>query len=511
MNQMFKNARHSTHTNKDDDEMAEQLLTQYANYWVTYGEVRRGNIETNNEEAFSIPEMIALCCATAYDPKRFDASKLKMTWEPTPNESLTLSTIPMSYDTYVQWMLPSKWWHMNWPEEVVRYLVWRQGNVMIVKGKHKVVSSSGNMSGMTVQSTVKAQEKPPGVDRRSSIMFADLLFWIQTSQTLRQMGFVELDPLGKHDDEERLERFLRESIAVEFMNEFEREGRNMVLMSLFPIGAYQRHRRFYPTSANYYSELNVLEDSLPEKERQHAQYQMRGEVLMVENQIKHYEEVLKRHEVEYAAFLKRHKKTPPSERPQSFTDEKGLIVSAESIEQRKQRLTDSSNEVWFVLAFARWWQKVNLQKTSDVYGFLDHVILWQDWGGNKSNHVDQEFDRDALPRLNCIESRDGKERRPLIVCLGNDLWFVHYKRRFYSSKSPHPSSAIRAICLWLHLIRLDFNGSVGDSTHIPKELEFWQKTQSEKDAELKLKKLQHVYKSPLQIVEEESKKKKPSK
>jgi len=111
-------------------------------------------------------------------------------------------------------------------------------------------------------------------------------------------------------------------------------------------------------------------------------------------------------------------------------------------------MNNTTADAWLFQAFRNWFASLML------YDFMDHCILWNDWNypGRCRNRL-----ADAT-----------KDRRPIVVCLGEDHWYVHHNGEFLHSelstarqrntKDPCDRTLLRALSLWCMLVVTEFKG-----------------------------------------------------
>lgn len=132
-----------------------------------------------------------------------------------------------------------------------------------------------------------------------------------------------------------------------------------------------------------------------------------------------------------------------------YLTEQDLATTAASTadDDARVKMDESTNDTWMLQAFYQWWL-VNCHY--DFY--LEHCVLWSDWGGERKELSELE--------------NDSKTRYPKLVCMGDNVWFVHHQRTFFYAMCKG-RVMISAVALWLKFVLRDFDGKHIKGKSIP--------------------------------------------
>lgn len=491
----FRNIMASKATGKFEYEVAEKMLPVYPDWYTKLRCIRESNV-TSVTSSSNIAELAWAVIALGLDPLTLKKNCKWRAPEVSKNEftgavdikwtEQDAWTMKLDEDTLTRWILPSTFWELDMPDDAMRVMMWRIGHGILRDGKKERKPKDAALFIRTSENKVKGKDD---IDRRMVALGADVFYWIMLKADLKkQYPSVEVAPLGKQDDEEKLENFLAYSVVSDFSTKFEGSGRERILLSHMPIAAMHRHSRFNPrTQAILDNNETVLENALPELEGKEARTQIQCSVCMTEQQEKALAARVERLAEEFEKQKAKWKTIRVQDRPSSFIDSNGETINREWFEVRAKKCTKETRDIWLLQAFSRWWL-ANLGRD-----FSKHVIHWTDWGAEQS---EKTAEHSATSRLSVVEGRDDKARRPLLVFLGDNRWMVHYKQKFMqTTQQKTRRTLISALTLWLHIIRIDYEGDLGDGSRLPKRLVFWTQTEKEREEELKAKSTAYVFQS----------------
>lgn len=468
-----------------------------------YHRINISNSMTNARKT-CLEEQAWLAMASAYDVMSFDMNlKWPMFVGQRPQEQLFVKDYVLTFDSISSWLNPRTFWKMSMPKAVMEMLEWRTAHQFLqYKGADDEKSKK---RGNAVETSEQA--KSGDVNYGILTLACDAFWWHRRKRIMtKKWPIAPRDKYPGYDTEtSRLEMYLNDQMKGRVEGTVEQRGRRMILESNLPLGATDRFCRMNPQVMDYYTPDDIFVTSLDEKDYVAADDQRackihisttdrNARLTLRAKYIAEWDEAKKEYLKHNRELIAKAKKDGlPFHFPDSFKSKDGMIVGQKDIDRLAVEMTPETRDIWQLVMFDSWWKRETTQNFCET-----HCVMWADW-----DHPEEV--RSALKRL-CLEfEEDGKTpRRPLIVCLGFGLWYVHYKgmflipdeatvdplKRASSSSSKSKSNAaptktralIACLALWMSITKDEFKNKLGPGLVAPEKPIFWQPTQEEKNA-----------------------------
>ncbi len=302
------------------------------------------------------------------------------------------------------------------------------------------------------------------IDRLLLSDAANVFYWHRLRIQLLKM-YPERSALNLATPEDcvKLKEFLAKTLHAPTSGGFEQSGRERIIQDHMPIGSFSRYKRGNTIYGDHFSILDVMQSQLNLDNLRRINSQSQCSVFARDfkrEKNRQQEEAKRRNIVEQMKRARRvmAQRTAGASSSSSSSKDAGELAeedlattaaaSTESTDNARVQMDASTDDTWMLHAFHSWW---NANCHYDFYA--THCLLWSDWGGQ----------RKELQEL----ADESNKRLPMLVCLGDNVWFVHYKKSLFFYLVPGTRLVISALALWLRIVVTDFGGCHKGGKKIP--------------------------------------------
>lgn len=246
----------------------------------------------------------------------------------------------------------------------------------------------------------------PKLNRKFVSEASDSICWLRYIWNLfKTCPLTEQFEMVTEEEERKVHIFLNLRLqAKDSTNEFSMQGRNLIYEQHIPLGSEARYRREFAKYGTYFGILDVVSNSFTEEEVTQLNVQQEAAVYTI-----------------------------------------GLPNG-----QEDKAFWPHVKATWRYQAFRAWFKSNTIDPTDFV---TEYSVMWNDWGSAKAEG------------LMSLDERVYEKRRPLIVNLGVDAWFVHHNGKLHQGRPVATEAS--AIALWTKFVFANYGGKLENGHDAP--------------------------------------------
>ena len=283
--------------------------------------------------------------------------------------------------------------------------------------------------------------------RKRLTLVADAFFWMYYQENLLDRFPIQVQTnLIAPGEEEKLFVFLCKILqnASNSATDFGSKGIEMVQGQSIPIGAECRYQKLVPEVGTYRSIVDIVELSF---------------------------------ESDFGHMGKENERMPEL---RALNQQAEFDYWTIGTDKQPTYITQTTIDAWLLHAWRNWF---NAKISQPDYDFInEYCITWRHWGQGDAGMMIYGTN----PPEDLLEKKERffTERLPLIVCFGDNAWYVHHRNRFVVSGDnggKYKGSLLSALCLWHAIVRTDdkFQGVLEIDEQVP----LWDEEQNKRRRE----------------------------